>query len=64
LFIFALKVLVDHSIDDLFFTALDGMALLNPLEFLIEDRPKIGMTNVFQSVSSVRTDEVNADGPE
>ena len=63
LFIFALKILIDQSIGDVFLTALDGIALLNPLEFFIEDRPKIGMTNMFQSFLPGITDEIDADGP-
>ena len=64
LFIFALKILIDHSIGALFLTGLDGIALLNPVEFLAQDRPKIGMANMFQSFLSVRTDEIDADGPQ
>jgi hypothetical protein len=42
LLIVPLKIFIDQSIGDLFSTALDGIALLNPLEFLAKHRPKIG----------------------
>ena len=63
-FIFAMKILADKSLGDLFLTDLNGIPLMNPLEFLIEDRPVSGMSDVFKCFLHAGTNEVNVDGPE